>query len=167
MEDTTNNPNVTDTPEQFAIQTIYIKDVSFETTSAFEIYRKQVKPIIASEMNYRSKALDKDIYEVVLNITVTVKIEEQTAFIVEVHQAGIFMLRGFTGERLAYTLGSYCPNILFPYAREIISDLVVRGGFQPLILGPINFDAMYAQQARAQQQVQADKANPTNSGEIH
>lgn len=161
MENTTNNPNAADTPEQFAIQTIYIKDVSFETTSAFEIYRKQIKPAVSSEMNYYSKALDKDIYEVVLHITVTVKVEEQTAFIVEVHQAGIFMIRGFVPDRLAYTLGSYCPNILFPYAREIISDLVVRGGFQPLILGPINFDAMYAQQMRNQQQA------PTNSGEVH
>lgn len=143
--------------EQFAIQNIYVKDVSFETSNAFELFAKQSRPHIETEMSHKISALQNDSYEVILNVTVTVKIEEQTAFLVEVHQGGIFLVRGFAESRLAYTLNSFCLSILFPYAREMISNLVTRGGFQPLYLAPINFDALYQQ--HLQRQADQQKAN--------
>ena len=145
------------TKEQFAIQNLYIKDVSFETSNAFELFAKQSRPHIETEMSHKISALQNDSYEVILNVTVTVKIEEQTAFLVEVHQGGIFLVRGFAESRLAYTLNSFCLSILFPYAREMISNLVTRGGFQPLYLAPINFDALYQQ--HLQRQADQQKAN--------
>jgi len=148
----------TSAKEQFAIQNIYIKDISFETSNAFELFAKQTRPHIETEMSHKISSLQDDSYEVILNVTVTVKIEEQTAFLVEVHQGGIFLVRGFSEPRLAYTLNSFCLGILFPYAREMISNLVVRGGFQPLYLAPINFDALY-QQHLQRAQTEQSKAN--------
>jgi preprotein translocase subunit SecB len=107
----------------------------------------------------QTQALENDIYEVVLSLTVTVKIGEATAYLVEVNQAGIISASGFDEAELGPLLGSFCPNILFPYAREVISDLVSKGGFPQLILAPVNFDALYMQQL--QQSQQAEPASPT------
>jgi preprotein translocase subunit SecB len=146
--------------EQFGIQNIYIKDISFEAPNSPEIFTEKWKPQLEMEMSNNIKQLNEETYEVVLNMTVTVKAEEKTAFLVEVHQGGIFALKGFPKDKLSYMLNSYCPNILFPYAREIVSSIVTRGGFQALWLAPVNFDALYSQRLQQQQQQpQDEKAN--------
>ncbi|MEN8216270.1 MAG: protein-export chaperone SecB [Pseudomonadota bacterium] len=157
MENTP-NPAQADaaTQEQFGIQNVYIKDISFETPNSPQILMKEWKPQLEMEISNDIKKLQEDLYEVVLNITATVKVGEETAFLIEVHQAGIFVLKAFAQDKLSYMLQSYCPNILFPFARELISNIVTRGGFQPLILAPINFDALYAQH----QQQEGQKTPP-------
>ena len=152
MEDTPNPEKNGTTQEQFGIQNIYVKDISLETPNSPQIFKQQWKPQMELELSNKINRLDDGGYEVVLNITATVKAAEKTAFLVEIHQAGIFTMSGFTEEKLSYMLNSYCPMILFPYARETISNLVTRGGFQPLWLAPINFDALYAQQLQQKQQ---------------
>ena len=152
MEDTPNQAKNDTTQEQFGIQNIYVKDISFETPNSPQIFTQQWKPQIDLELSNHINRLNEGVYEVVLNITATAKVAEKTAFLVEIHQAGIFTLNGFAEDKLPYMLNSYCPTILFPYARETISNLVARGGFQPLLLAPINFDGLYAQQLQQQQQ---------------
>jgi preprotein translocase subunit SecB len=131
---------------EFAIQRLYVKDLSFEAPSSPEIYQMEWKPEVNLDLNINSKDLSNDMHEVAIKIMVTVKLPQKTAFIAEVEQAGIFTIKNFPADQLKAMLGSFCPNILFPYAREAVSDLVVRGGFPPLYLTPINFDALYQQQ---------------------
>jgi preprotein translocase subunit SecB len=140
--------------QQFALQRIYTKDVSFESPGSPNIFRKQWQPKINVDLNTKSDAVDEQgNFEVVLTITLTAKVEEETAFLVEVQQAGIFSIAGIEGENLRMVLGTAAPNILFPYARENIDALCVKGGFPPVMLAPVNFDALY-QQAVAQSQAQ-------------
>ncbi|MDY6991376.1 MAG: protein-export chaperone SecB [Pseudomonadota bacterium] len=141
----------TETQEQFGIQNIYVKDISFEAPNSPQIFMEQWKPQLSVEMTNDIKALENNMQEVVLNITATVKVGEKTAFLIEVRQAGIFTLIGFSQDKLEYMLNSFCPNILFPYARETISNIVIRGGFHPLLLAPVNFDAAYAQKLKQTQ----------------
>jgi len=132
--------------QQFAMQRIYTRDVSLESPSAPQVFRKQWQPKVNVDLGTKSDRLDEQgNFEVVLTITVTAKVEEDTAFLVEVQQAGIFFITGFEGEDLRRILGTTAPTILFPYAREAIDSLCVRGGFPPVMLAPINFDAMYQQ----------------------
>jgi preprotein translocase subunit SecB len=140
-----------------ALQKIYVKDVSFETPNAPEIFNEQGQPEIKMNLNQKVKKIADNTYEVVLSVTVTCNILEKTAYLVEVQQAGIFSLTNFAENVLHQTLGSYCPNVLFPYGRQVISDLVMNGGFQPLLLQPVNFDQLYAQQMQ-QAQAQAQTA---------
>ena len=135
---------------EFAIQRIYLKDVSFEAPNTPLVFRDAWQPVVTLDINTKTNMLDKDSHEVVLAVTATVKLGEQTAFLAEVKQAGIFTAHNFPTDQLHHLLGSYCPNILFPYAREAISDLVIRGGFPPLYLAPINFDALYQQHLQQQ-----------------
>lgn len=131
---------------EFAIQRIYVKDVSFETPNTPEIFRAEWKPEVNLDLNSKNRRIEDNIYEITLHLTVTVKTASKVAFLAEVQQAGIFTLKYFTDDQLKPMLGSFCPNVLFPYAREVISDLVVRGGFPALYLAPINFDALYHKQ---------------------
>ena len=132
------------------MQRIYTKDISFESPSTPEVFKKQWQPQVAVDLNTKSDKMDEQgNFEVILSITITAKIEEETAFLVEVQQAGIFLITGFEGEDLRRVLGTAAPNILFPYAREGIDTLCVKGGFPPVMLAPVNFDALY-QQALAQ-----------------
>ena len=136
------------TPEQvFVIQKVYTKDISFETPNTPEIFREDDwRPNINLQLQSRSKSLDDNVYEIVLMVTVTAKVDDDTtAYLAEVQQAGIFRVSGFEEEEMHYMLGSYCSNILFPFAREVVSDLVTRGGFPQLLLAPVNFDALFAQ----------------------
>lgn len=136
------------TPEQvFVIQKVYTKDISFETPNTPEIFREDDwQPNINLQLQSRSKSLDDNVYEIVLMVTVTAKVDDDTtAYLAEVQQAGIFRVSGFEEEEMHYMLGSYCSNILFPFAREVVSDLVTRGGFPQLLLAPVNFDALFAQ----------------------
>jgi preprotein translocase subunit SecB len=145
--------------EKFAIQNIYVKDLSFEAPNSPQIFMEQWKPQLELEMSNQINQLNEELYEVVLNLTATVKVADKTAFLVELHQAGIFTLVGFPDDKLSYMLNSYCPNILFPFARETVSNAVTRGGFQPLWLAPINFDALYAQQLQKKQEQAAQQTN--------
>jgi len=138
--------------QQFAIQKIYIKDVSFESPNAPAMFTQEWQPEVNLDMNTNTQLLNEGVYEVVLSLTATVKNADQTAFLVEIQQAGIFTINGFAENEMGHMLGSFCPNILFPYAREAVSDLVTKGGYPPLILAPVNFDALYAQHMAQQQQ---------------
>ncbi|HKJ77349.1 MAG TPA: protein-export chaperone SecB [Gammaproteobacteria bacterium] len=140
--------------QQFAIQRVYTKDLSFETPNSPAVFRESWDPEVSIDMNTRSAGLEENVFEVVLTVTVTAKVGEKTAYLVEVHQGGIFGVTGFEGEALQHLLHSYCPGILFPYAREVVSDLVSRGTFPPLTLQPVNFDALYAQHMRQKQEGQ-------------
>jgi preprotein translocase subunit SecB len=130
---------------QFALQRVYLKDASFESPNAPETFRQQWEPQHELNLNTKIERLGDDAYEVVLSVTVTTKVGEQTALIVEVHQAGIFGVRGFPEQELGPLLGAYCPNVLFPYAREVVSDLVTKGSFPQVVLQPVNFDALFAE----------------------
>lgn len=134
---------------QFSIQRIYTKDVSFEAPNSPEMFRSDWKPALNLDLNTHTSLLSDDHHEVVLRLTVTVKVEDKVAFLAEVNQAGIFQVQSFPKDQLAHLLGSFCPNLLFPYAREVISSLVGRGGFPQLYLAPINFDALFEQQQEA------------------
>jgi preprotein translocase subunit SecB len=140
--------NASKKPEQvFVIQKVYTKDISFETPNTPEIFREDDwHPNINLQIQSRSKQLEDNVFEIVLMVTVTAKIDDETtAYLAEVQQAGIFRVDGFEDEEMRYMLGSYCSNVLFPFAREVVSDLVTRGGFPQLLLSPVNFDALFAQ----------------------
>src|SRR3990167_4772136 len=141
----TDQPTTPNQPE-FAIQRLYVKDLSLETPNSPKIFLDPWEPQMHMDLaTDASLVLDNDVREVVLTVTVTVKIKEKVAFLVEVKQAGIFSLKGFTDEQQHHMLGSFCPNILYPYAREAVTDLVMRAGFPQLYLAPVNFDALYEQ----------------------
>ena len=149
---------------KFNIQRIYTKDISFETPNSPAIFQKEWKPEIKLDLDTRTNKLAESNYEVVLAVTVTATIGEETAFLCEVQQAGIFSIGEMPEQNVAHTLGSFCPNMLFPYARETISNLVNRGTFPQLNLAPVNFDAIFAAyiQKRAQeQQAQGEQASTT------
>ena len=139
--------------QQFALQRIYTKDISFESPSTPNVFKQQWQPQVNVDLNTKSDKVDDNNFEVVLSITITAKMGEETAFLVEVQQAGIFMITGIEDDNLRRVLATAAPNILFPYARETIDGLCVKGGFPPVMLAPVNFDALY-QQALAQQAAQ-------------
>ena len=133
---------------QLTLQRVYAKDVSFEAPGAPQIYQAAGQPNIELNLTQRVTTLGTDVYEVVLSVTATCKIEDKTAYLAEVHQAGIFGVAGFDAQNRDAILSTYCPNVLFPYARQVVSDLVQNGGFPPFLLQPINFEALYAEQQR-------------------
>ncbi len=146
---------------QFAIQRIYTKDISFETPNSPAIFQQEWKPEVKLDLDTRSNKLDDTTYEVTLELTVTAQIGDKTAFLCEVQQAGIFSLAQLEQAQLAHALGAFCPNILFPYARETVANLVSRGTFPPLNLAPVNFDALFANYMQQQQQAQAEAEGAT------
>lgn len=135
----------------FTIQKIYTKDISFESPNAPGIFSTEFQPQLSIDLNVETAALDESTHHVILRITATTKVEEQTAFLCEVEQAGIFTLSGFSETEMGYLLGAQCPNVLFPYAREVVSDLVAKGGFPQLLLEPVNFDGMYHEHLQSAQ----------------
>ena len=148
-----NKENVENAPEnpaaeaQFVIQRVYVKNLSFETTNTPDIFQEEWTPDLTLDLNTTHNALDDaGAFEVVLTVTATVKKKETTAFLIEVQQAGIFTISGAEDAQLDHLLGSFCPSLLFPYAREAVTAEVVRGSFPQLVLAPINFDAIYMQQ---------------------
>jgi len=140
----------TDNPQQFTIQKIYLKDSSVETPGAPEVFTQAWKPEARVELNTRRNSVGEGLYEVVLTVTVTATVEEKTAYLCEVHQAGLFTVTGFGDEPTDQLLGAYCPGVLFAYAREAVSDLTGKAGFPPMTLSPVNFDALYARQRQQQ-----------------
>jgi preprotein translocase subunit SecB len=136
--------------QQFVMQRIYTKDLSFESPATPDIFKKQWQPKVNVDLNTKSSKIDEEgNYEVVLTVTITANVEDDTAFLIEIQQAGIFFIKGFADEDLRRVLGTAAPNILFPYARETIDTVCVKGAFPPVMLAPVNFDALY-QQALAQ-----------------
>ncbi|MGP4953806.1 protein-export chaperone SecB [Pseudomonas helleri] len=141
-----------DTAPQFSLQRIYVRDLSFEAPKSPAIFRQQWEPSVALDLNTRQKPLEGDFFEVILTLSVTVKNAEEVAFIAEVQQAGIFLIKNLDQASMSHTLGAFCPNLLFPYARETLDSLVVRGSFPALMLAPVNFDALYAQELQRMQE---------------
>ena len=136
---------------ELSIQRVYTKDISFETPKSPDVFTGERKPNMDLNLGTETKKIGETPFDVVLKLTVTIKTEEKTAFLAEVHQAGIFSIKGLEESQLAPVFGITCPNILFPYAREVVSDLVSKGSFPQLVLAPINFEALFAQQMKQQQ----------------
>ena len=130
----------------FVLQRIYVKDMSFESPRAPDAFLKQWKPNVGLELNVSNVSIGEDNFEVTLGLTVTAKNEaEEVIYLIELQQSGIFVIKGVSEQVLTQTLGSLCPNVLFPYARETLDSIATKGSFPPLMLAPINFDTMYAQ----------------------
>ena len=134
---------------QLAIKNLYIKDISFESPLGQEGFKRQTKPVIDQDIGTVVRKIDEQHYEIVLHLTVSVKDEGETLYLVEVQQAGVFLVTGLEQAMLTQVLNTHCLTVLFPYARAVVDDLVVKGGFPPLMLPPVNFDALF-QQALAQ-----------------
>jgi preprotein translocase subunit SecB len=134
----------------FNIEKIYVKDISLEAPNAPQIFLQNENPQVSIELQNKAAKIDEGVFETVITITVTSKIQDKVAFLVEVAQAGIFRIHNVPEENISAILGITCPNILFPYAREAVSDIVTRAGFPPVLLNPINFEALYAQQLQQQ-----------------
>lgn len=130
---------------EFAIQRLYIKDLSLEAPNSPKIFLEEWAPELNLDLETKTEKLDNETHEVTLRVTATVKIKDKTAFLVEVAQAGIFTLRGFPADQERPMLGSFCPTILYPYAREVVTDAVIKAGFPQLYLAPVNFDALLAE----------------------
>lgn len=142
----------------FTIEKLYVKDLSLEVPNAPAIFLEQESPEISVQLQTGIQGLSDDAFEVTLTVTVTSKIGEKTVFLVETAQAGIFRIRNVPQENIEPLLAIACPNILFPYAREVVSESAVRAGFQPVLLQPVNFEALYAQRLQQQQQAAQDEA---------
>jgi preprotein translocase subunit SecB len=148
---------------EFAVQRIYTKDISFETPNSPAIFQQEWKPETGVNLNTEVNKLTDEVFEVTLTVTVTTKIGDQTAYLAEVKQAGIFTAKGFPDQEMGPLLGAFCPNQLFPYVREVISDLIMKGSFPQMMLQPVNFDLLYAQHQqerakKAQEQTASSKA---------
>jgi len=151
MSDPQNNQPV------FSIEKVYVKDLSVEIPNAPQVFLEREAPTVDIQLHHNSSGVEDGVFETVLTVTVTAKSNEKTMFLVEVAQAGIFVARNIPAQELEQVLGIACPNILFPYVREVISDTVVRAGFPPVILSPVNFEAIYASQ---RQQAPAQAGDP-------
>ncbi|MGB4063578.1 MAG: protein-export chaperone SecB [Azonexus sp.] len=137
----------------FGIEKLYVKDLSVEVPNAPEIFLEREAPQVEIQLNTGGRTVGDSVYEVVLTVTVTAKMGDKTVFLVEVGQAGIFRIQNVPEDQIEPLIAVACPNILFPYAREAVSDSVSRAGFQPIVLQPVNFEGMYMQ--RLQQAEQA------------
>ena len=144
--------------QQFALQRLYVKDLSFESPQSPSVFTKQWQPKVKVDLNTKSDKIDEDLFEVVVTVTITTTVEDETAFLVEVQQAGLFLIKGLEGEQLRQVLAIMCPNLLFPYAREAVDNLVIKGSFPPVALQPVNFEALYAQAVKQAQEQQAQES---------
>ena len=142
--------------QNLAIQKIYTKDISFESPNSPFGFQDEWKPEVSVDINTDGQTLENNNFEVVLKVTITAKNNDKTAFLVEVQQAGVFHLTGFDDEQQAFILGSYCPGTLFPYARQVVSNLVTDGGYPPVILAPVNFEALYQEHLKQKQDGQSE-----------
>jgi preprotein translocase subunit SecB len=136
------------TGPSFTVEKLYVKDVSFEAPGTPQVFNEAGQPQLQMNLNQRVQRLSDTAFEVVLGVTLTCTFEDKTAYLAEVQQAGVFGLTGFDETTLDVMLGTHCPNALYPYARQAISDLIQAGGFPPFLLQPINFDSLYAEGVR-------------------
>jgi preprotein translocase subunit SecB len=139
-----------ETGAQLSLQKVYVKDASFEAPGAPQVFQEQGQPQVQLNLQQQVSSIGENVFEVVLSVTVTCKLGEKTAYLAEVQQAGVFGMAGFDAAGRDAVLATYCPNVLFPYARQIVSDLIQNGGFPPFLLQPINFEGLYAEQMRRQ-----------------
>jgi len=145
----------------FSIEKVYMKDLSLEIPNAPQIFLERESPQIDIQLHHNSSGIEDGVFQTVLTVTVTAKVGEKTMFLVEAASAGIVVVKNIPEQEMQPVLGIACPNILYPYVREVISDIVVRAGFPPVILAPVNFEAIYQAQAQAQLQQQQPAASPT------
>ncbi|TPE54357.1 protein-export chaperone SecB [Maribrevibacterium harenarium] len=136
---------------QLSIQRIYLKDISFESPRSPMVFQEEWKPEVGLELNTKSRQVGENLYEVVLDVTVNVKNNNEAAYLVQVQQGGLFTIAGFEERQLHHALGAFCPGTLFPYARENIDSIITKGSFNPVMLAPINFDALYLESLQKQQ----------------
>ena len=149
----------------FTVEKLYVKDVSFEAPGTPQVFNETAQPQLQMNLNQRVQRLSDTAYEVVLGVTLTCTFGEKTAYLAEVQQAGVFGLVGFDEMTLDVMLGTHCPNALYPYARQAISDLIQAGGFPPFLLQPINFDSLYAESVRQRaEQAGGDLAGAQTAG---
>jgi len=147
----------TTAPEkQFSIQKLFVKDLSFESPNTPAVFTEKWEPAVDINLNSNAKKAPQDLFEVSITVTVTVKNNDNVAYLVEATQVGIFGAKGFSDAEIGPLLGSFCPSTLFPYLREVVSETITKGGFPPMLLNPVNFDALYAQHV---QQNDPAKAN--------
>ncbi|MEM8767043.1 MAG: protein-export chaperone SecB [Pseudomonadota bacterium] len=146
---------------QVRLERMYLKDASFESPNTPSVFQNEWKPEIDLQINTRSEQVVPGFFEVVITVTVTAKLGEKTGFIAEVQYAGLFRMEGLPDAVVHRTLGTFCPNTLFPYVREVVDSLVVRGGFPPLHLVPINFEMAYEEAMRQAQGAQGEGEAPT------
>ena len=146
----------------FTVEKIYVKDVSFESPNSPTIFNENVQPDLQLNLNQKVQRLSENAFEVVLGVTLTCKAGDKTAYVAEVKQAGVFGIAGLDPQMVDGLLGTQCPNILFPYIRQMLSDLIQAGGFPPFFLQPINFDGLYAETLR-QRAAQAEGSELANS----
>jgi preprotein translocase subunit SecB len=147
------------TQPTFAIEKVFLKDLSVEVPNAPEVFLERDAPTMEVNINSAARALPDSLYEVVLTVTITARIKEKTVFLVEAAQAGVFQIRNVPQQDIGPLLGIACPNTLFPYARETISTVTARAGFQPVILAPMSFEGIYQQQLQQLQKQQGTKPN--------
>jgi len=151
----------------FSIEKVYVKDLSLEIPNAPQAFLEREAPTVDIQLHHNTTSVEDGIYQTVLTVTVTAKVAERTLFLVEVGQAGIFSIRNVPSNEVDAILGIACPNILFPYVREVVSDVVTRAGFPPVVLNPVNFEAIYQQSREGQAQASAAPASqiitPTTS----
>ncbi len=150
------------TQPNFGLQRIYVKDISFESPNSPAVFQKPWKPEVNMDLNTKNTKLGENHYEVVVSVTLTVSVDGMTAYIVEVQQAGIFIVQGLEAGHLAQALNAFCPNLLFPYLRETIDTVVIKGSFPAMMLAPVNFDAIFAQ-AVMQRQKEAEAAGESTA----
>lgn len=151
---------------QFLVQKVYVKDISFETPNTPEVFKMEWKPDVDMNMTNKATAIGDDHFDVVLTVTLTVKVGDKTAYLIEVNQAGIFLIKNLPEDVINRMLAIVCANILFPFVREAVSDVITRGGFPQLLLAPVNFDALYEQQQK-ETEAQLDAAAQANSDITH
>jgi preprotein translocase subunit SecB len=166
--DTTAATQATETQETgpaFAVQRIYLKDLSFETPMGAVAFQKQWQPKVNQDLNTQSTKIADDVYEVALRLTITVTDGEETIYLIEVQQAGLFTIKGLEPQQLTHVINTTCPSMLFPYAREVIDNTLTKGSLPALMLPPINFDALFAsamQQAEAKAAEEAKNEDTTH-----
>jgi preprotein translocase subunit SecB len=165
MAEQEGNPEVPN-DAQFLVQKVYVKDISFETPNSPEVFKMEWKPEVDMNMTNKATPIGDDHFDVVLTVTLTVKLGDKVAYLVEVNQAGIFMIRNLPEDVIERMLSIVCANILFPFVREAISDVITRGGFPQLLLAPVNFDALYEQE-KQQAKDQLEAAAQVNADITH
>lgn len=152
---------------QFALQRVYLKDLSFETPMGPEAFHRELKPQIAQELATKTNRLDETHFEVVITVTITVKDGNDTVYLIEVHQAGVFLVKGLDKSQMTHAINVLCPATLFPYAREVVDNIVIKGTFPALMLPPVNFEALFAQavaeaKEKKEQEAESDKKDVTH-----
>ena len=158
---TANGAGAPQAAAQIVLQKLYVKDASFEAPSAPQIFQEEGQTNLQLNMSQKVTTVAENVYEVLLTLTLTCTLGEKTAYLAEVQQAGIFGIAGFDNRNLEAILSTYCPNVLFPYARQVIGEMIQNGGFPPYLLQPINFDQIYAEQLRRRAaQAQGEAGQP-------